>query len=206
MTTISLIQEILVALNLPTPVSNLIIKAKSIEKGMTGNAHFTDSAARIIALGKSIDDLVKAETGFNTTPPSVSKETRDMYKMAVKSDLRKLRNDVQEVVDANPAIALEIIASASMDVKRKTRRGKRQNDAVNGEEEGSVWLTAEGTGPHEWRMSMDQKEWTMLPPTRTSQNTVEDLTPGAVYYFQNKPILSGRSVAEWSQAIKLRIS
>jgi len=205
MATNSPIQEILVALNLPNPVSNLIIKAKSIEKAMTGNAYFTGSATRLTALGKSIDDLVKSETGFNTTPPSVSKETRDTHKMAVKSDLRNLRNDVQEAVDANPAAALEIIASASMDAKRKSHREKRQNDAVNGDEEGSVWLTAEGNGPHEWRKSMDEKEWTLLPPTRTSQTMVEDLTPGAVYYFQNRPILSGKLSAEWSQTIKLRI-
>jgi hypothetical protein len=192
-------------LNLPDPVSNLIIKGKSIEKAMTGNAYFTSSAARLTALGKSIDDLVKAETAFNTKPPSVSREVRDAAKMAVKGDLRKLRSDVQDAVDANPTIALEIIASASMDAKRKAHRDKRQNDAVNGEEEGSVWLTAEGAGPHEWRMSMDQKEWTMLPPTRTSQTIVEDLTPGAIYYFQNRPIRSGNLTAEWSQVIKLRI-
>jgi len=205
MATNSAIQEILVALNLPNPVSNLIIKAKSIEKAMTGNAYFPNSLARLTELGKNIDNLVKSETGFNTTPPSVSKETRDIHKMAVKSDLRKLRNDVQDVVDANPAAALEIIASASMDAKKKTRRKKRQNDAVNGEEEGSAWLTAEGTGPHEWRQSQDEKEWTMLPATRTSQTMVEDLTSGAVYYFQNRPIHSGNLVAEWSQSIKLRI-
>ena len=205
MATISSIQEILVALNLPNPVSNLIIKAKSIEKAMTDNAYFTSSEARIIALGKSIDDLVKSETGFNTTPPSVSKETRDAHKMVVKSDLRKLCNDVQEVVDANPAAALEIIASASMDAKKKAHRNKRQNEAVNGDEEGSAWLTAEGSGPHEWRQSMDEKEWTMLPATRTSQTMAEDLTSGAIYYFQNRPILSGRPAAEWSQSVKLRI-
>jgi len=156
-------------------------------------------------LGKSIDDLVKSETGFNITPPSVSKETRDAHKMVVKSDLRKLRNDVQEVVDANPAAALEIIASASMDAKKKAHRNKRQNEAVNGDEEGSAWLTAEGSGPHEWRQSMDEKEWTMLPATRTSQTMAEDLTSGAIYYFQNRPILSGRPAAEWSQSVKLRI-
>lgn len=198
-------QEILVALNLPAPVSNLIIKGKSIEKAMTGNAYFTGSADRITALGTSIDELVKAETAFNTRPPSVSREVRDAAKAAVKSDLRKLRNDVQDVVDENPTAALEIIASASMDAKKQTHREKRQNGAVNGDEEGSVWLTAEGTGPHEWRMSMDEKEWTLLPPTRTSQTMVDDLTPGAVYYFQNRPILSGNLTAEWSQAIKLRI-
>jgi len=205
MATNSATQETLVALNLPNPVSNLIIKAKSIEKAMTGNAYFTGSAARLTALGKSIDDLVKSETGFNTTPPSVSKETRDTHKMAVKNDLRKLRNDVQDAVDANPVAALEIIASASMDAKRKTHRDKRQNDAVNGDEEGSVWLTAEGIGPHEWRRSLDEKEWIQLPSTRTSQTIVEDLISGTVYYFQTRPILSGKQVADWSRAIKLRI-
>jgi len=172
---------------------------------MTGNAYFTGSATPLTDLGKSIDNLVKFETGFNTTPPSVSKVTRDAHKMAVKSDLRKLRNDLQDVVDANPGAALEIIASASMDARRKTHRNKRQNDADNGDEEGSVWLTAEGTGPHELRKSLDEKEWTLLPATRTSQTMVEDLTSGAVYYFQNRPILSGRHAAEWSQSIKLRI-
>jgi hypothetical protein len=201
----SSIQEILVVLNLPGSVSNLIIKAKSIHTGMTGNTYFPNSTARLTELGKDIDNLLKSETGLNTKPPTVSRETRDTHKLAVKSDLRKLRNDVQDAVDANPAAALEIIASASMDYKKKTGRGKRQNDAVNGDEEGSVWLTAEGGGPHEWRLSMDEKVWTPLPATRTSQTMVEDLTSGAVYYFQNKPILWGRQAADWSQSIKLRI-
>jgi hypothetical protein len=205
MATNSSIQETQVALNLPEPVSSLIIKSKSIEKAMTGNAYFTESATRVTDLGKANDNLVKSEAGFNTTPPSVSRETRDGHKIVVKNILRKLRGDVQDVVDDNPGAALEIIASACMDYKRKAHRGKRQNDAVNGDEEGTVLLTAMGKGPHEWRMSTDQKEWTSLPPTRTSQTTVDDLIPGTVYFFQNKPILSGNDTTDWSQIIKLRI-
>ena len=83
--------------------------------------------------------------------------------------------------------------------------GKQQNTAENGVEEGSVDLTAEGSGAHEWRMSTDGESWTALPATLTSKVTVSELTPGMVYYFQNRRILPNHEKSEWSQAIKIRV-
>jgi hypothetical protein len=38
-----------------------------------------------------------------------------------------------------------------------------------------------------------------------AKTTVNDLTPGTCYYFQNRPILSNHEIAEWSQSVKIRV-
>jgi len=90
-------------------------------------------------------------------------------------------------------------------VKITNNRGKQQNTATNGIETGTVNLTAEGSGPHNWRYSTDEVEWTYLPGNRTSKLSAAGFTPGVVYSFQNQMALANDQKTEWSQSVKLRI-
>jgi hypothetical protein len=199
------IKQIIVALNFPTVISLFIIFAKAIYKAMFNNRNFAASASKVERLGLDIANLDAAETACNTKPPTGSVEVRNVALEAVKADLRSLRNDVQEVADANPANAQAIIASAAMSIKKSTPHGKQQNTAKDGVEEGSVILTGEGSGPHEWRMSYDEKEWIYLPASRSSKTTVTGLVPGTLCYFQNRMILANGEKSEWSQSVKFRV-
>jgi len=149
--------------------------------------------------------LDAAETGCRTTPPTVSVDARNVAMQLVMTDLRSLRNDVQTIADANPTKAEEIITSASMSIKKSTSHGKPQNTAKNGVEEGSVNLNAEGAGPHEWRMSLDEIMWTALPASITAKITVSSLTLGTVYYFQNRRMFAKNEKTEWSQSVKIMV-
>ncbi len=95
----------------------------------------------------------------------------------VKADLRSLHSDVQAAADANPVKAETLITSAGMSIKKSNLRNKQQNTAEDDVEEGSVDLTATGTGPHEWRMSVDEKTSTPLPSSRGSKNVCLALRP-----------------------------
>lgn len=84
-------------------------------------------------------------------------------------------------------------------------QGKQQNTVVDGVKEGTVDLIAEGSGPHEWRKSTDEKEWTPLPASRTSKTTAKDLKSGELYSFQNRMMLTNDEKTEWSQSVKIRV-
>ena len=205
MSTTPILKRIIVALNLPTVISLLIIKGRAIHKAMVASSYFESSVAKLASLEADLQVLEAAETGCNTTPPTSSVEARDVAKEQVIGILRSLRGDVQVAVDADPINGLAIIASAAMDAKRDSSRTPQQNIAKDGSEEGSVLLTSDGKGPHEWRISTNDREWTLLSSTLSAKNEVEGLIPGQVYYFQNRPILANGEVSEWTQSVKFRV-
>ena len=197
---------ITVVLNFPTVIAIFIVYAKAIYVAMFENPDFTASAAKVTKLNTNIALLDAAETGCKTSPPTKTVEERNAALEKVKANLRSLRNDVQEAADADPANAEAIIASAAMSAMFRGHHGKQQNTANDGVEQGSVDLTAEGAGAHEWRISTDQINWTLLPACLTAKTTVTGLTPGTVYYFQNRRMLPNNQKSEWSQSVKIRVS
>jgi len=201
----TLVKRVTVALNFPGKIAEFILFAKAVFKAMTGNAYFTASAGKVTVLNVDITALDAAQTGCITTPPTVSVEARNVALEVVKNDLRALRNDVQTIADANPTKAEAIIISASMATKKAITHNKQKDSVKNSVEEGCVDLIAEGKGPHEWRMSVDNSTWTPLPSSMISKTTVSDLTPGSVYYFQNRQMLRNDVKTEWSQSIKIRV-
>lgn len=205
MTTLTSIKRILVALNLPSQIGDFIIFAKAIYKAMVSSVHFTASASKISKLNADILALDMAETACNTKLPTGSVEARNACVELVKADLRSLCKDVQDVADSDPANAQAIIVSAGMSVKKMPSHAKQQNTAKDGAEEGTVELTAEGAGAHEWRMSTDDETWSLLPASFTSKTTVNRLTSGLVYYFQNRRLMSNDEKTDWSQSVKIRV-
>ena len=201
----TLIKQATATLNLPTPVSDFINCAYAIGSSMDGNPNFPASAATVTQLKadtKILDDL---ETECKVNPLPKTTKARDVARKVVENDLRNLRLEVQKVANVNMLNAEAIIKSAGMSVKNPTLRGKQQNTADDGIEEGTVDLTAEGPGPHEWRKSTDGNSWMLLPSSRTSKTTVSDLTAGEVYYFQNRRMLTNDEKTEWSQSIRMRV-
>jgi TATA-box binding protein (TBP) (component of TFIID and TFIIIB) len=94
-------KRIVVALNLPTAISLLIIKAKAVLKAMRESSNFTALSAKLDSLQNAVLVFETAETACNTTPPTGSTEARDIAKENVCSILRSLRGDVQDLADAD---------------------------------------------------------------------------------------------------------
>jgi hypothetical protein len=203
MTTI--VKRIIVALNLPSQNAAFIVFAKAIFKAMSGNAYFTSFSAKITEFGTDITALDAAETGCSTKPATSTTAARDAAMEKVKSDLYYLRDGVQQIAEEDPSNAEAIILSAAMGIKKSSPHARKQNTVADGSEEGSVNLVGEGSGPHEWRISTDEKTWTILASSLTSKTTVNGLIPGTVYYFQNRQILTSDQKGEWSQIVKLRL-
>jgi hypothetical protein len=201
----TIVRRIIAALNFPVKITDFITYSKAIYKAMFNNPGFTASAAKLTTLNTDINTLDASETGCKTKPPSSSVTSRNAAIEVVKADLRSLRSDVQGVADANPAKAEAIINSASMSVKKFSPRGKLLSTATDDVEEGKVDLTGEGSGPHEWRISPDGVTWSLLPASSGGKTVVEHLTPGSVYFFQNRQILTKGRKSDWSQSVKIRV-
>ncbi|NEW84549.1 MAG: hypothetical protein GZ094_19585 [Mariniphaga sp.] len=194
-----------VVLNFPNAVAVFIIYARAIYLAMFENVIFVASAAKVANLFIDITALEIAEAGFKRTRPTHTISERNVALEKVKADLRSLRNDVQELANADPVNAESIIESSGMSAKDQTLHGKQQNTAKDGIESGSVDLTAEGAGPHQWRISTDEITWTLHSSSSRSRTTVRDLKPGVTYYFQNQRILPNDEECEWSQSVKIMV-
>ena len=200
----AIIRHLIVVLMFPTKINDFITYAKGIFEAMNGNTNFPNSAAKVATLKADIGILDSTESGLLTNPPTTTVEGRNAAMEQVKADLRSLRNDVQVVADATPAQAEVLAKSAGMNVKATTIRQKVSNDAYNGDVSGTIILTAEGGGPHEWQMSKDQIAITNLPATTGAKAKAISLTVDDILYFRNRPILKGGQEADWSAWIKVK--
>lgn len=205
MTVSNLMKRVTVALNFPTVISSFIVFVNAIILAMEHNAYFASLVPKITQLSSDLKILENLEAACNTKPPTASVSARNAALLMVQNELRTLRNDVQNIADADPGNAQAIIESSGMSVKKPITHSGRQNTAEDGVDEGSVDLTAEGAGVHEWRMSTDDETWTLLPASFTSKTTVKELTTGLVYYFQNRRIQPNHEKSEWSQSVKIRV-
>jgi len=202
----TVIKQITAVLNFPKALGNFIIYAKAILMAMINNDYFTAYVVDINKLGDNITILEDTETACKTKPPTKSIEDRDAALEVVKMNVRTLRNDVQNVANANPRMAIAIIKSAAMEVKNSSTHGKQQNTAKNGTEKGTVNLTGEGAGAHDWRMSLDGITWTALPPTFISTTIVRNLELNTVYYFQNRTVKANNFYGEWSPSVIILVN
>lgn len=202
---LTIINRILVALNFPGRMNDFISKAKSIFSAMKNNAIFSALLPTINLFGGEIDTLDTTETAFKTKPPTKTRADRNVAKEAVKTRWRELARDVQDLADADPENAEAIITAATMDIKKSTIHQQQGNTAKNGPESGTVILTAQYPGPHNWRMSTDNITWTLLPASKGSRTIVTGLTPRQVYYFQNCRVMANGETGDWSQSIKITV-
>jgi hypothetical protein len=121
----------------------------------------------------------------------------------VMTDLKQIMTMVQAKADANTANAENIIVGAGYFVKTSKTKVKQQNDAVNTEVLGTVLLTADTAGHHEWEMSKDMTTIINLPSTSTSKTYVYNLNQGDVWYFRNHKVNTKKSTYNWSPWVKL---
>lgn len=200
-----LIKRAIVVLNFSKVIYKLILQAKAIAAAMQSAPIFAALAPKIAELVANIQNLEDIIAALNVKNPLVSIEMRELAREAVKDDLRTLAMEVQKIADQDKENAPAIIKSAGMQVKLIAVRGVQQNSVCDGKEEGSVDLTAEGKGPHDWRMSSNGVDFLYLSSSNSSKTTVFNLIPGEVYYFQNRQSLSYNQKGEWSPVMKFRV-
>jgi hypothetical protein len=159
-------QHILVALNLPRRIPDLIAYAKSIVTAMTGNPTFPNPSPTLATLEVDITALDTAESAVLTRTKGAA-AARNVKLATVRSDMDLTRAYVQPVANTNPAKAESVIHSSGMAVKKITLRNKADLAAVAGSVPGSAHLVAKAAGhraAYEWQYSTDQKTWNRAPP------------------------------------------
>ena len=194
------------ALKMPKKIGDKIIKAQYIQNKLTGNPNFTvpypTGIVSLAQLGTDITALVNAEA-LAKTKAAGAVAARNLALANVLIDLRSLILMVQIKADANVNNSASIILGAGYDVKQAKATAKKINGAFNTQILGTVLLTADASGHHEWEMSKDQVTITNLPATSTSHTTVANLTTGDVWYFRNRKVNTKKTTYNWCQWIKL---
>jgi hypothetical protein len=197
--------RVLVAMNLPTHVPDVIKKGRTIVTAMTGNANFTTPTPTLPTVTTALDGLDQAEHAAATKAKGTAK-ARDVALGQVKLLLRHLVGFVQQIADTDPDHAAAIIQSAGLDVRKLNPRQKQVFHAVQSVS-GSVTLFAEVAllaSAYDWQISTDGKTWTSLPTTTKAKADVHGLNPGATYSFRVMPVLR-KGDAEWSQVVSMLV-
>ena len=130
---------------------------------------------------------------------------RDAAFDKVHNDLRYIMCLVKGTAYDNENIATTVIESCGYFVKPKHGRPFRQNAAFNTVIPGTVILTGDGRGSHEWEKSLDMITSIHLPPTTISKAIITDAVPGTVCYFRTKKFDTNRKTYNWSPWIRLAV-
>ena len=207
-TLINIIKRIIAVLSMPAKMGDKIIKAQSILAKLTGNTTFPIASwpANVVTLaqfGIDVNTLVSAETAVKNKTGTAA--ARNAALVTVMTDLRSLMYMVQLKADANPANSTSIILNAGYTVRASHTKQKQQNDAQNTQILGTILLTADGSGHHEWQMSKDKITITDLPPTSTAHTLVAGLKTGDVWYFRNHKINTAKTTYNWCAWIELTV-
>ena len=190
-------------LKLPTKNDELIIYLQGIYNKMHADDRYLGSAAKLAVFTVEIDKFFDGQVGFKTKPPTVQKADRDNAKKVVILTAKSLRSDVQELADADHGLAESIIKGANMSVKIHKPRQKQKSDVKDTNETGVVIVFGEGEGPHEWMMSTDGINWTLLSATSKARKKVTGLTAGKTYHFKSRQILTHDEYGPWSNPIEI---
>lgn len=201
-------KRILAVLKMPKKMGDKVVKAQFIQKSLTDNANFAlpypANIVSLVQLGTDILLLVAAETAAKSKTAGAA-EARNAALTVVLNDLRNIMQMVQSVADKNPLNAETIIIGGGYDVKKAAIHQKLNNDAKDGSVSGTVLLTAEGQGAHEWQMSKDQVTIINLPATSKANTAANNLTPGDTWFFRNRKILKKGQLGDWSRWIKIMV-
>jgi len=203
-----IIKHILAVLNMPAKIADKIVRAQSILAKLTGNPTFPLSGwpANVVSLaqlGTDVTALVNAESAVKNRTGTAA--ARNVALATVIADLRSILTMVQLKADANPGNAANIITNAGFGVKTVHMKQKQRNDAQNTQVLGTVLLTGDGGGHHEWQMSKDKITITDLPPTSAAHTLVTGLKTGDVWYFRNRKINTAKTTYNWCPWIELTV-
>jgi hypothetical protein len=194
-----------VVIAMPDKVNDYIPWAFAKYDKMNGNTRYSSLAAKLLTFDADNKKLRDAQTGCTSKPRTVTTETRNNCWNISKADIRILAGNVQEMADLDTENAVLIITDAGFEVKHVPIPQKKKNTAVDGPEEGEVILTGEGRGPHNWRVSKDQENWTILLASKTGTKKSKGHTPDDVLYFQNSLLVNEDEDPIWSPSVRIRV-
>ena len=188
----------------PRPVPKFIEFTNSIYGSMHASSFFSGLTTELAAFLLTITGLTTVQNAFKTVPPTKTKANRDYAFNVSRISVRGMRGKVQDIADADPSHAVEIIVAAGMRVKIVVTRVPQVAGAYLGVLPLTILLLGDGGGNHNFRMSTDGETWINLENNGKSHYLVSDLTNDTMYYFQSRPVLTKNRVAPWSTIFSLK--
>jgi hypothetical protein len=202
------IARVLVALNIPVGVHNIIAQAKTLYAEIAANPGFFPVPDPTMAVANANLAKLEAAETVALTKAKGAVEARDLALRAVLDDMHHIKAYVQKMADANPTSAEAIIAASTLGVRKARVHSKQDLQAKHGTVSGTVHLVAKAVSPraaYAWQVSLDQKTWTDVPQTMQAHTSVPNLPVGITHYFRSRS-LTKSGTSDWSQIVSIVVT
>ena len=188
-------------------IGDFIIKVRGILTSIGDNAPiFSTPVPTIASVNVHLDELDAAEAKAQTRARGTAAARNLQYELVLQ-DVRDLMSYVQKLADssADESTAIAIIQSSGFSLKVNGVYIKPPLEAKNGNVSGTILLRAAlggKRGSHEWQISLNNQNWTGLPPTTKASTQVDNLTRLSVQHFRHR-LITNRGPEEWSQSVSV---
>jgi len=196
-----------VALHPEKHIPDLIKQARTVVGAMSASKYFPSPPVSYALVSKHADALEILEAQMETSKGL--KPARDGAKHVLESDLRHLKEYVQEVADADPPNAEKIIAAAAMSLHQVADHAKHFLSAKPGKKEGVVHVVgpagAHRAAAHAWRYSVDGgKTHIDVEPTLHAETTLTGLPSGTRIEVQHK-LITADAKETWGDPVSVMV-
>ena len=194
--------KLTVVRKLPKSIDKILNKVRNIATSMQGNAYFPSPPVPMVTFLEHIAAAAAAHAAMRTRV-NTARSVRDAKLAVVLQDLDQLCMYVENVARAHPEEALAVVASAGMDVRGSRKAGKPSFRVVQGRTSGSVILYALHPGTvasFDWQWATAGTPWTDLKSTTAAKTTKDGLTPGTLYSFRYRVLITGGK-GDWSDPV-----
>jgi hypothetical protein len=194
---------IILVYNFPSKVNDLIPYAKAKYNKMSNNSRYASLAAKLDELKEAITALETEQALCTAKPPQGNIDTRNTYVADVKRIIRDLGASVQTMANNDIPNAETIITDADFAVKGSGGSQPLTNSISDGPVSGSVTVTAAGKGPHLWRVSADNVNFTIKTGSKKAIINLYGFPVKETLYVQNGQINDDGSEPTWSQSVSI---
>ena len=189
------------ALKLPTQVPALLGVARAILHAMTDNPSFPAPAPPLATVAAALAGLDDAELATQTRTRGTV-EVRNAKRAVLVGLLVRLKAYVQGVADENPDVAMSLIESAGMFVKKRVAPEKPVFEVTPGPVSGSVQMAVRSAGDRAgylWSWSPDGGEtWYPAPGTLQSRTVLAALPARTTCSFRYRTVTKDGET-DWSE-------
>lgn len=203
------IRTFLVVLKMPKAIGDKIIRLNDIKNKITLSSYFTGTAwtatVTLAQFGLDVAAYIQAVTNVKNHVAGAM-GVRTAAWATIKIDLEQIETMVRDNAHAHLPLAEAIILSAGFFVEIVHTKQKMVNGAYNTEIEGTILLTGEGAGYHDWEQSKDKiKLGPKIQPTSTAHTLVPGFVVGDIQYFRMRKQNTSKKTYAWSAWIELKI-
>jgi hypothetical protein len=199
--------RVFVIRKLPRSVPIFIEYVRAILAAMAKSSHFASPNPPLATVTASVDGLESAQAATKTRAPG-SIAVRDVALGQVLGLVHRVFGYVQQIADASPEQAQEIIASAGLRAHAIGARTKPPFVVTWGPLSGTARLVAKAAGrraAYDWELSVDGgKTWTAAPTTLQARTVLSGLPVATSVMFRFRAVIKA-GAGDWSQPVSLLV-